>query len=255
LQNIPVKTDFGRVLRKIFISEENSYLLSADYSQIELRILAHFSLDKRLVEWFQKDKDVHTHTACMIFNTEKENIDKKMRDLAKTVNFGIVYGISPFGLAKQLDMPVEEAGSFIDKYFDIYPQVKEYINRQSRKIKESDYVKTILGRKRYVGRLSGQNISKKGLSRIILNAPIQGSAADIIKLAMIRINDKLESLKLKSYIILQIHDELILNVYENEYEVLNIVKKETEQAFSLKVPLKIDLKKGKNWFNMESIKL
>ncbi|GAA0747594.1 DNA polymerase I [Clostridium oceanicum] len=251
LQNIPIKYELGREIRKIFIpNEKDSVILSADYSQIELRVLAHIGDDKNLIDAFNEHDDIHTKTASEVFKVPLGEVTSLMRSNAKAVNFGIVYGIGDFSLSQDLNISRKEAKQYIDAYFDRYPNVKQYIDDIINKAKEDGYVETIFKRRRYLPEVKASNkIVRAAGERLAMNTPIQGSAADIIKLAMIKVYNKLKEEKLKSTIILQVHDELILNVYKNELEkVENIVKNEMEKVLDLKVLLEIDMHVGENWY-------
>ncbi len=249
LQNIPIRTELGKRIREAFVAEEGKLLLSADYSQVELRILAHLSGDEVLTDAFKRDEDVHTRTAMELFNVEPDKVDSNMRRFAKTVNFGIVYGMSPYGLSSDLGIPVDEAKAYIDNYFLHYRGVKEFIDKTIAEAKEKGYVKTILNRKRSIPELISANGATRNFGeRMAVNTPIQGSAADLIKMAMINIDKRLDKERLKSMMILQVHDELVFEVMENELEVMRkIVKDEMENVMPMAVPIKVDIGTGKNW--------
>ena len=249
LQNIPIRTELGREIRKAFVAEENNQLLSADYSQVELRVLAHLSEDEALVDAFQMGEDIHTRTACEIFGTSPERLDAEARRMAKAVNFGIVYGLSAFGLSKQLKIYPKDAKKFIDQYFALYKNVKIYMDETIAQAKELGYTMTIMNRKRYLPDLKSQNRQvRESAERIAINSPVQGSAADLIKLAMIRLAEKISKKKLKSRMILQVHDELVFECPEDEeLEMRTLVKKEMEEVMPLKVPLVVDIGWGENW--------
>ncbi|MEQ9618236.1 MAG: DNA polymerase I [Deltaproteobacteria bacterium] len=248
LQNIPIKTAQGRRIREAFIPEEGFVLLSADYSQIELRLLAHFSGDENLVEAFQTGNDIHNRTASEIFGVTEDLVTPEMRRLSKNINFGIIYGISAFGLAKQLGTSVSIAKSYIDEYFKRYKRVKEYIERTISDALNKGYAETILGRRRPIPELKSGDRNRRGFGeRAAMNTPIQGSAADIINIAMIRIHEKLTR-GYESRMILQVHDELLFEVPEGELaQLAELVKKEMEGAWKLIVPIKADIGTGKNW--------
>lgn len=251
LQNIPIKTEEGREIRKAFIPKNDEYVLvDADYSQIELRVLAHISNDPKLIEAFYNDEDIHTKTASQVFKIPIEKVTPLMRSRAKAVNFGIIYGISDYGLSRDLNIPRKEAKQYIDNYFNNYDKVKEYMENIVDRCKEIGYVETILNRRRYVPELKSRNFNIRSFGeRIAMNTPIQGSAADIIKVAMVRIFDELNKRKLKSKLILQVHDELIIETHRDELEqVKNLVKDVMENCIELNVPLKVDLKVGDNWY-------
>ena len=249
-QNIPVKTEIGRQIRKAFVPGAKGWaIMSADYSQIELRILAHFSMDRELLEAFDKGRDIHTHTASLIFGVKESEVTQEMRSMAKTVNFGIIYGMSPFGLSKELKIEVSKAKEFIDAYFEKYGRVKSFLEDLIEGAKQNGYVTTILNRRRYLPEINSQNNSiRQFAERAAINAPIQGSAADLIKIAMININTVLEKNKLGSRMILQVHDELVFEVPDGEIEEMEkIVREKMEEVIKLNVPVKVQVKVGKNW--------
>ena len=249
LQNIPIRTELGCKIRKAFIAEKNHLLLSADYSQIELRILAHLSEDEVLMEAFKKGEDIHAQTAAKIFNVFPNMVDSNMRRTAKAVNFGIIYGISPFGLSKNIRVSIKEAKEFIDHYFALYKGVKLYIERTITDARKNGHVTTILNRRRYLPELNSKNKQMKEFAeRTAVNTPVQGSAADLIKIAMINISRNIKNKKLKAKIILQVHDELVFEIPEAEKKIMvDLVKKEMEGVMKLKVPLIVDTYIGKNW--------
>ncbi len=247
LQNIPIKTAEGKRIRKAFIPAKGCTFISADYSQIELRLLAHFSGDSELVNAFANDRDIHSKTASDIFGVDESDVTADMRRLAKNINFGIIYGISPFGLSKQLRTSVGESKKYIDEYFSTYPDVKTYLDSSIEESKERGYAVTILGRRRPIPELNSSNRMQRGMGeRAAINSPIQGSAADIINMAMINISEKLENTGAK--MILQVHDELIVESPDkNVKEISIIIKNEMENAYKLSVPLKVDIGTGLNW--------
>ncbi|MEA4948916.1 MAG: DNA polymerase, partial [Petrimonas sp.] len=249
LQNIPIRDERGKEMRRVFIPDEGCTFLSADYSQIELRIMAHLSGDKNMIEAFEHGQDIHAATAAKIYKTPIEEVTSDMRRKAKTANFGIIYGISAFGLSERLNISRTEAKELIDGYFTTYPDVKRYMDESIVKARENGYVETVLGRKRFLADINSKNAIVRGYAeRNAINAPIQGSAADIIKVAMIRIFNRLEEKQLQSKMILQVHDELNFNVPANELEsVKKIVVGEMENAYKLRVPLKTDCGVGENW--------
>ncbi len=249
LQNIPIRDERGRAMRKVFIPDDGCTFLSADYSQIELRIMAHLSKDTQMTEAFNNDLDIHSATAAKIYKVPLEEATGEMRDKAKTANFGIIYGISVFGLSERLAIPRGEAKELIDGYFETYPDVAKYMETSKEKARKNGYVETLLGRKRFLPDINSRNGIVRGFAeRNAINAPIQGSAADIIKVAMIRIFKRFEEEQLKSKMILQVHDELNFNVPMDELEVAKkIVVEEMENAYKLSVPLKTDCGWGKNW--------
>ena len=250
LQNIPVRNELGRLIRKAFIPEENSLIMSSDYSQIELRIFAHLSKEKELTDAFNNNIDIHTKTAMDIFKVKEEDVTKNMRRQAKAVNFGILYGISPYGLAEDLGISPKEAKSFIETYFTTYPGIKDYMNSQIAQAYTEGYVKTIMNRTRTIEELSSSNYMQRSMGeRMALNTPIQGSSADILKKAMIEIDNAFKEKNLKSTMLLQVHDELIFNVLNEEKEtVQKLVKNIMENTIKLSVPLEVDIQFGINWY-------
>ena len=249
LQNIPIRTEMGQEIRKAFIAEDGNLMMSADYSQIELRILAHLSEDKILIEAFKKGEDIHSRTAAEIFGTSLDKVDKDARRMAKAVNFGIIYGLSAFGLSKQLKITMKEAKTFIDQYFDLYPGIKIYMDRCIALAHDKGFTTTLMNRKRYLPDIHSKNKQvKQAAERIAINSPIQGSAADLIKVAMIHLSQKMKSKKLKSKMILQVHDELLFECPPGEKdEMQKLVKKEMEGVYKFSVPLVVDMGWGKNW--------
>ncbi len=250
LQNIPIREERGREIRKAFVpSEKYDYIVSADYSQIELRILAHLCEDKYLVEAFQSNQDIHTATASRIYNVSPENVTREMRAHAKVANFGIIYGISAFGLAQRLHINRTEAKNLIDQYFAMYPGVVEYIRKQVDFAREKGYVETIMKRRRYLPDINSHNATVRSFAeRNAINAPIQGSSADIIKLAMNHIFNDMQQQKLQTHLLLQVHDELVFETTQSELEHLNsIIKQCMETVIPLKVPLIVEIGVGKNW--------
>lgn len=249
LQNIPVRNEDGKEIRKAFIPEDGCEFFSADYSQIELRIMAHLSQDPHMIEAFQKGQDIHAATAAKIYKTDLEHVSREQRSKAKTANFGIIYGISTFGLAERLNVERKEAKELIDGYFANYPHVKEYMDESIRVAREKGYIETIFKRKRYLPDINSRNAVVRGYAeRNAINAPIQGSAADIIKVAMIRIYRRFREEGIQSKMILQVHDELNFSVVPAEKEkVQQIVISEMEAAYKMKAPLRADYGWGKNW--------
>lgn len=256
LQNIPVKEEMGKEIRKCFVADEECLFISADYSQIELRILAHLSQDKKLVSAFLKGEDIHRETAAEIFNVLPLQVTPEMRNQAKAVNFGIIYGISAFGLARDLGISEKEAEKYINTYFNRYPEVKKYIEGTVEEAREKGFTTTLMGRRRYIPAItSGNRRKRKFGERIAINSRIQGSAADLIKLAMVNLYYRLKKEKMPAWIILQIHDELLLEVSKGKVEeARKIVKKEMEGAVKLSVPVTVDTKVGKNWAQMGYLK-
>ncbi|MBC7525205.1 MAG: DNA polymerase I [Flavobacterium sp.] len=250
LQNIPIRTEKGRLIRKAFIARDENYtLLSADYSQIELRIIAALSGEENMIKAFQNNEDIHKSTAAKVFNVPLEEVTKEQRSNAKTVNFGIIYGVSAFGLSNQTNMSRKESADLIDAYYATYPKLKAYMADQVDFARENGYVQTVLGRRRYLKDINSANMMvKSGAERNAVNAPIQGSAADIIKIAMINIHKKLVSENWKSKMLLQVHDELVFDVHIDELKKIQpLIKYEMENAFIMDVPLEVEIGIGKNW--------
>jgi DNA polymerase-1 len=250
LQNIPIRTERGRLIRKAFIARDENYtLLSADYSQIELRIIAALSGEENMIESFKNGEDIHKSTASKVFNVPLEEVTREQRSHAKTVNFGIIYGVSAFGLSNQTNLSRAESKDLIDAYYESYPRLKAYMNEQVETARELGYVQTVLGRRRYLKDINSQNaMVRGGAERNAVNAPIQGSAADIIKIAMINIHKKLTEENWKSKMLLQVHDELVFDVHNSELEKLKpMIKHEMENAFILSVPLEVEMGSGFNW--------
>ena len=250
LQNIPIRTERGRQVRKAFIPRDENYtLLAADYSQIELRIIAALSEETTMIEAFKNGEDIHASTASKVFNVPIEEVTREQRSNAKTVNFGIIYGVSAFGLSNQTDLSRSEAKELIDTYYKTYPKLRNYMSEQVDFARENGYVQTVLGRRRYLKDINGSNAIVRGAAeRNAVNAPIQGSAADIIKIAMINIHKKLEEGNYKSKMLLQVHDELVFDIYNPELEELKtLIKSEMENAYKLDVPLDVEVGVGENW--------
>jgi DNA polymerase-1 len=250
LQNIPVRTERGRLIRKAFVPRDENYtLVSADYSQIELRIIAALSGEENMIKAFQNNEDIHRSTAAKVFNVPLEEVTKEQRSNAKTVNFGIIYGVSAFGLSNQTSLSRKESAELIDAYYATYPKLKSYMSNQVDFAREHGYVQTVLGRRRYLKDINSANMMvKSGAERNAVNAPIQGSAADIIKIAMINIHKKLVSENWKSKMLLQVHDELVFDVHNSELEKIQpMIKHEMENAFKMDVPLDVEIGLGRNW--------
>jgi DNA polymerase-1 len=249
LQNIPIRTELGREIRAAFVASPGMQLLSADYSQIELRLLAHFSSDPLLVRAFANNEDIHTITASEVFGVPAESMDKETRNRAKAVNFGIVYGISPFGLAAQLGIPQAEAKAYIDRYFVRYEGVKAFIEKTLEAARREGSVRTMFGRMRPIPDIESRNPNQRGFAeRTAINTPLQGTAADLIKLAMIALDRKLTEGRLGTRMVLQVHDELLFEVPSHETtEVEKLVREEMERVVTLSVPLIADLGFGPNW--------
>ena len=251
LQNIPIRSKRGRLIRKAFVCEDSNYvMLSADYSQIELRVIASLSEDPNMISAFKNNEDIHSSTASKVFNIDISDVTSEQRSNAKTVNFGIIYGVSAFGLSNQTSLNRSESKDLIESYFNAYPMLKTYISNQINFARENGYVETVLSRRRYLRDINSRNPILRGAAeRNAVNAPVQGSAADIIKIAMINIQKIITSSKLKSRMLVQVHDELIFEIHKSELEKMkNIVKDEMENAFSLNVPLAVDVGVGENWF-------
>lgn len=250
LQNIPVRMELGRLIRKVFIPEDGYRFVDADYSQIELRVLAHCSGDEHLIQAYKEQSDIHRITASQVFHIPFDEVTPQQRRNAKAVNFGIVYGISSFGLSQDLSITRKEAAKYIDDYFATYPGIKTFLDDAVAHAKEKGYVVTLFGRRRPVPELSSSNFMQRSFGeRVAMNSPIQGAAADIIKIAMIRVNQRLKDQKMKSRLVLQVHDELLIEAYEPELEEVQIIlKEEMEHAADLKVPLEIDMHTGDNWY-------
>jgi DNA polymerase-1 len=250
LQNIPIRTERGKQIRKAFIPRDQEHLLlAADYSQIELRIIAALSEEDNMIAAFKEGADIHAATAAKVFNVPLESVSREQRSHAKTVNFGIIYGVSAFGLSNQTDLSRAESKALIDTYYESYPKLKAYMNSQVNFARENGYVETVLGRRRYLKDINANNAIVRGAAeRNAVNAPIQGSAADIIKLAMIAVQKALDDQKLRTKMLLQVHDELVFDVYKPELEqVKALVKSAMENAFTLTVPLDVELGVGENW--------
>lgn len=252
LQNIPVKQEEGKLIRKAFVSSYD-YLISFDYSQIELRILAHLADVKSLLEAFNNNKDIHSHTAALIFNVDDEDVTSDMRRKAKAVNFGIIYGMGEFRLSKEIGVSLKEAKGFIEKYFEQYPEIRVFMDKVVEDCKKDGFVSTVLNRKRYIPTINDKNyIIREQAKRFAMNSPIQGSGADILKLAMIKIDKKMKENHLKSKMILQVHDELIFDVYKDELDIMmKLVKECMEKAFEMKVVLEAEGAYASNWYDLK----
>jgi len=250
LQNIPIRTKRGREIRKSFIPSGKDFkILSSDYSQIELRIIAALSEDKQMINAFNNGEDIHAATAAKVFKIPITEVSREMRSQAKAVNFGIIYGQSAFGLAENLNIKRSEARDLIDNYFDEYPGIKNYMDKNIEFARKNGYVETIMGRRRYLPDINSANATVRGFAeRNAINAPIQGSAADIIKKAMVDISVGMKKGKLKSKMLLQVHDELVFDLYHSEEKVLKaLVKEKMEAAFKLSVPLTVEMEAAENW--------
>ena len=251
MQNIPTRVELGKILRKVFVAEGNDKIyIDADYSQIELRVFAHISQDEEMIKAFNKDEDIHAQVASKVFGVNIKDVTSELRTKAKAVNFGIVYGISDYGLAAQLKVRKSEAKEYIEQYLNKYKGIKAFMEETPKKVKEIGYVETLFKRRRYVPEVNSNNYMVRQFgNRVAMNMPIQGTAADIIKIAMINVDKELKKKKLKSKLILQVHDELLIETYENEKEVVrNILKNCMENVINLSVPLKVDINEGKNWY-------
>ena len=242
--------ELGRLIRKVFVPEEGFVFLDADYSQIELRVLAHMSGDEKLIQAYREAEDIHRLTASQVFHVPLDEVTSLQRRNAKAVNFGIVYGISSFGLSQDLSITRKEASAYIEKYFETYPKIKGFLDGLVKDGKEHGYVTTMFGRRRPVPELRSSNFMQRSFGeRVAMNAPIQGTAADIMKIAMIGVNRRLKEQNLKSRLVLQVHDELLIEAYRPELpEVEKILREEMEQAASLDVPLEIDMHQGDSWY-------
>jgi len=253
LQNIPVRGEVGREVRQAFIAPAGSRLLAGDYSQIDLRVLAHLSQDSSLLNAFRRDEDIHTATAAQLFSVAAPQVTPDMRRLAKTVNFGVIYGMSEYGLEQATELSREEAAQFITSYFGKYPEVKQYLESTKQQARESGYVQTLLGRKRFIPEINSPNRQvREAAERMAINMPVQGTSADIIKVAMINLYREMDKRQLKSKLLLQVHDELIFEVPQEELETMRqLVPQIMSTALALSIPLKVDIKTGNNWGEME----
>jgi DNA polymerase-1 len=256
LQNIPIRSGIGQRIRRAFVAgSAEHFLLSADYSQIELRVLAHLSGDRKLHETFASDRDIHTDTACRIYRVKESEVTPEMRRVAKTVNFGVIYGMSAYGLSQAISVSPEEAQKYIDSFFEEHIGVREYLDRVLKEGRVLGYVTTILGRRRHIPDLNSANKKlAQAAERMAINSPIQGSAADIMKLAMIKLCSAMKAGRLKSKLVLQVHDELVLDCPKEEREEISfLVRDVLSGAYPLSVSLKVELKAGNNWFEMEKV--
>jgi DNA polymerase-1 len=253
LQNIPIRDERGRQIREAFVAPVGSYLLGADYSQIDLRSLAHLSQDENLIDAFRHDADIHTATAAQLYGVEPSQVTPAMRRFAKTVNFGVIYGMSEYGLQQATELSREEAGKFITAYFEKYPGVKWYLELTKEQARKNGYVQTILGRKRPIPEINASNRQiREAAERMAINMPVQGTSADIIKKAMVNLHREMLQRKLKSKMLLQVHDELVFEVPEKELdEMRQLVPEMMVNAIKLSIPLKVDTKIGRNWGEME----
>ncbi|MEZ4672843.1 MAG: DNA polymerase I [Caldilineaceae bacterium] len=257
LQNIPIRTELGREIRRAFVAPAGRSLVAADYSQVELRILAHVAKEEILIDAFRKDQDIHATTASKLFNVPIDEVTREQRGLAKTINFATIYGSSAFGISNRTDMDPKEAQHFLDQYFVTYPRIKEYIEKTTEQLKTDGYVETLLGRKRFFPELQGGRLpfnQRMAIERAAINAPIQGTAADIMKIAMVRLHDKLQSGGFEARMLLQVHDELVLEVPNAERAaIVDLVCEVMESAYTLDVPLRVDVEAGPNWYDLEDV--
>jgi DNA polymerase-1 len=256
LQNIPIRTELGRRVRRAFVAEPGNVLLSVDYSQVELRIVAHMSDDKTMLEAFRSGQDIHAATAAAVFEVPIEEVTKEQRSRAKGVNFGLIYGMSAFGLSRYTDITLAEAEDFVEAYFEQFPGVKNYLEEMKKQAAEQEYVETLLGRRRYFPGLRTQtnrNIRNRE-EREAINSPIQGTAADIMKIAMLRVPSALREAGLSAKMLLQVHDELVLECpVEELQQTADLVSKVMQEAYPLKIPLQTDARSGPNWNEMSPI--
>ena len=250
LQNIPVRMELGRLIHKVFVPEDGFVFLDADYSQIELRVLAHMSGDEKLIQAYREAQDIHRLTASQVFHVPFDEVTPLQRRNAKAVNFGIVYGISSFGLSQDLSITRKEAAAYIEKYFETYPKIKGFLDELVKTAKEKGYVSTMLGRRRPVPELKSSNFMQRSFGeRVAMNSPIQGSAADIIKIAMNRVYERMKQEGLKSRLVLQVHDELLIETQKEEIDIVSkILEEEMKGAAHLSVELEIDMHQGENWY-------
>jgi DNA polymerase-1 len=258
LQNIPMRTELGRQVRKAFVAEKGWRLVGADYSQVELRVLAHLCQDPALIDAFRNDMDIHATTAAAVYGVEFDAVSVEQRSFAKRVNFGLLYGMSSFRLAQETGMPRAEADQFVREYFDRFPGVETYLDETKRQAAERGYVETLMGRRRYFPALEGQGggrsmaIQRAAAEREAINMPVQGTAADIMKVAMYRVHRALTKGHYDARLLLQVHDELVLEVPTDELtKIVSMLRKQMSSAFELVVPLKVDVKIGQNWYDME----
>ena len=250
LQNIPIRIEEGRKIRRAFIPSADSIIVSSDYSQIELRVFAHMADATNMIEAFKKDLDIHAKTASDIFHIPIQDVDSGMRRSAKAVNFGIIYGISSFGLSEDLGINVYEAKDFIDNYLSTFPGIKEYMDKLVKEAYQNGYVKTLFNRKRVIDELKNKNyLIRSSGERMAMNTPIQGTAADILKIAMIKLQNEFDKRNLNTKILVQVHDELVFDVPKNEVEeVIPVIRDIMENVYKLSVPLKVDIEYGNTWY-------
>lgn len=257
LQNIPIRSEMGREIRQAFTVPAGNLLVSADYSQIELRVLAHVAQEETLIAAFRADQDIHAATASKLFHLPIEQVSKDQRGLAKTINFATIYGSSAFGISSRTDMTTAEADKFLTQYFETYPRIRQYIDATTQMVREQGFVQTLLGRKRFFPELQSGRLpfhQRAAIERAAINAPIQGSAADIMKIAMVRLHDELQKRKLATRMLLQVHDEIVLEVpKEEEVEAAQLIRTVMESAYALDVPLKVDVEAGPNWYDLQKV--
>jgi DNA polymerase-1 len=254
LQNIPVRTEEGGEIRRAFVAAPGHVFIAADYSQIELRVLAHISQDENLLQAFREGQDIHAATAAQLFDIEPGAVDKNQRRIAKTVVFGVIYGISSFGLAQRTDLSRSEAKALIDALFARFPGIRTYIDATLEQGRRDGYVESLFGRRRSMPELNGKGPRRSAAEREAINAPIQATAADIMKLAMIRVVREMQHRKLQTRLLLQVHDELIFEAPETEAStVQQMVREVMENVYTLAVPLKVDVERGRNWEEMENV--
>ena len=253
LQNIPTKTELGKQIRKAFKPAEGNVYIDADYSQIELRVLAHISQDENMIYAFNHGEDIHKQAASKVFNIPIEEVTKEQRSSAKAVNFGIVYGISDFGLANQIGVSNKKAKEYIQQYLEKYSGIKHFMDDIVESAKQKGYVETLFGRRRYIPEITANNFMQRSFGeRVAMNMPVQGSAADIIKIAMVKVWERLKALGLKSRLVLQVHDELLIETYKDEQEqVERLLQEEMENAVKLSVPLIAEVHSGNNWYEVK----
>ena len=255
LQNIPIRTELGREIRRAFVAPPGCILLSADYSQVELRILAHVAQEKTLLDAFRADQDIHAVTAALLFSVPLEQVTRDQRGLAKTINFATIYGSSAFGISSRTEMDQKQAQQFLNQYFVTYPRIRDYIGNTLAMVNAEGYVQTLLGRKRYFPELKDARLpysQRQAVERAAINAPIQGTAADIMKIAMIRLYEKLQAGGFQARMLLQVHDELVLELPKEELaEIAPLVCEVMESAYTLDVPLRVDVEAGPNWYDQE----
>jgi DNA polymerase-1 len=253
LQNIPIRTETGRQVRRAFLAQPGWSLLAADYSQVELRVLAHLSRDQGLLDAFDRDEDIHSSTASQVYGVALDQVTPEMRRLAKVMNFGIIYGLSAHGMTMQTDIPYKESAAFIQSYLGKYPGIRDYVEKTKQEARDKGYVETLSGRRRYLPEINHSNFQvRQAAERMAINMPVQGTAADVIKIAMVRIHKRMHDEGVTSLMLLQVHDELIFETPPEEMEAMKAMLLELmPAAMELVVPLKVDLKVGPNWGELE----